>query len=349
VPGNHCSFSLFSFHPRPHLPQRQENAANLEIELAFLKTSGKLLTEETYANLSPQDVKKVDWHPFPWALSGQGVLSANPGVRDVVLRQCTALDNLLKELAPLHHADMAKASEAVEIVVPPSMLDAVRDQLGADHERHLVPVEGDIHCLDVRLCAGAVVDRGDLEVLESVEGDPGDAIGSEAPGVLCNGTVNWTRLIAKFLIDLDPTTLSTEVHGDGQDFKAFGKFAVGGASITSPFFSSEKLTAGNFVGYLDSVTLSEKHTVPSGHTAAGTLYALAHEVLTALLADGVDVASLTAEELEALVRGSLIFQATRIHSNALFLSLSLCSLSQSLSSSPFPLPQPLRVDRIDTT
>jgi hypothetical protein len=250
----------------------------------------------------------VDWHPFPWALSGQGVLSDNPGVRGVVLRQCAALDSLLEELAPLHHADMARASEAVEIVVPPSVLYAVRDQLGSDHERHLVHVEGDIHRLDVRLCARL-----------------------DEPGVLCNGTVNWTRLIAKFLTDLNPATLSTEVHGDGQDFKAFGKFAVGGASITSPFFSSEKLTAGNFVGYLDSVTLSEKHTVPSGHTTAGTLYALAHEVLTALLADGVDVSSLTAEELEALVRGSLIFQATRTHSNALFLSLSICSLNPSLA------------------
>jgi len=249
----------------------------------------------------------VDWHPFPWALSGQGVLSDNPGVRGVVLRQCAVLDNLLEELAPLHHTDMAKASEAVEIVVPPSMLDAVRDQLGSDHERHLVHVDGDVHRLDVRLCACL-----------------------DEPGVLCNGTVNWTRLIAKFLTDLDPATLSTEVHGDGQDFKAFDKFAVGGASITSPFFSSEKLTAGNFVGYLDSVTLSEKHTVPSGHTAAGTLYALAHEVLTALLVDGVDMSSLTAEELEALVRGSLIFQATRIHSNAF--SHSLCPFS----SSPFP-------------
>ena len=49
-----------------------------------------------------------------------------------------------------------------------------------------------------------------------------------------------------------------------------------------------------FVGYVDSIELKDKHVVPKGNTTIariGTLYALAHEVLLALLAEGIDVSS----------------------------------------------------------
>jgi hypothetical protein len=261
------------------------NAANVDIEVART-ADGKLVTDEIYDTLTDEQISKLTYHPMPFGLGGELVLGQLPDVESIWLEQCANLNSILRIAAPEHYADMQNASLPVDITVPEQVLSDLRKQLGHNHTKHLQRV-GDTttHRLDVRIRAGL-----------------------ENPGVLTNGTINLQKLLkAAFEEGVDLLELiATNVHGDGEDFKPFGRFKTGGASITSPFYSTDKLTGGQFVGYADSVQLSDKRETPVRHTTIGTLYAFAHEVRSALLERAIDPSTLTREELEDLLRGSFV-------------------------------------------
>jgi hypothetical protein len=200
------------------------------------------------------------------------------------------MDVKMAELAPEHHADMVKATQAVEIRIPTQeLVNEFREQLGPNSESRLLHFFDDVYCLDVRFLTG-VEDSG-----------------------ITNLTINIQRLLMKLIkekgIDLKDVIVVLK-HLDGGDMNPSDEFPRGGVGFTSPFYTHPELRGGEFAALLDSVNLGgEPVKTPFMHSSLGTLYGIAHLVYAAFLPDGFDLGTLTEEGLENLIRGSVIVQA----------------------------------------
>lgn len=210
-------------------------------------------------------------------------------MHSVLLRLVGDMDAKIEQMAPEHYADMRTGTQPVEICIPEAFVTTFRDQLGPNNARHLVYLQDhDVYRLDVRFMAGL-----------------------ESPGSVTNLTVNLQRLLMKLIVDHNIDLKDVVVilkHLDGGDLKASDKLTHGGVSITSPFYTHDCLRGGEFAAYLDSLNIDSLTKTPIGHSSLGSLYALVHLVYAAFVADGVDISSMSAEELESLIRGSLIVQ-----------------------------------------
>lgn len=259
-----------------------ENASNIKVEVAVLNDT--LVTAAVYADLTEAEVANIKHHPFPYSLSGNEVFGQLPQVEEVWLRQVGHLDTMIQQAAPEHYEEMLHAVAAVEITIDDEAVAAqIREQLGPNHGRHLVHLHDSTYRLDVRIRAALPI-----------------------PGAVSNGTINWQQIRKEALGTNLEDLVVVLTHLDGQDLRALIKNGKGGVSATSPFFSSDKLSGGQFVGFANSVDLTDKRETTTRHSTVGTLYAIAHLVRSILLAEGVDPDSLTDDELERLIRGSLV-------------------------------------------
>ena len=304
-----------------------ENAANVQLEVASL--DGKLVTEEgcvsrrcmlplppplsipvshplpthrpththtacRYNSLSVEEVKRLLYSPLPWSTRGDAAFAENEDVYDALVDIVIEMDAKIAELAPEHHADMVKATQAVEIRIPTQeLVNEFREQLGPNSEHRLSHIRDDVYSLEVRLLA---------EYAEEVKHSG-----------ITNLTINIQRFLMKLIkekgIDLKDVIVVLK-HLDGGDMHPSEEFPRGGVGFTSPFYTHPELRGGEFAALLDSVNLGgEPVKTPFMHSSLGTLYGIAHLVYAAFLPDGFDLGTLTEEEIENLIRGSVIVQA----------------------------------------
>jgi hypothetical protein len=235
-------------------------------------------------------VKRLLYSPLPWSTRGDSAFAENEELYDALMDIVVEMDVKMAELAPEHHADMVRATHAVEIRIPTQeLVNAFREQLGPNSEDRLSHLRDDVYCLDVRLLVG-VEDSG-----------------------ITNLTINIQRLLVKVIlekgIDLKDVIVVLK-HLDGGDMHSSAEFPYGGVGFTSPFYTHPELRGGEFAAILDSVNLGgEPVKTPFMHSSLGTLYGIAHIVYAAFLPDGFDLGTLTEEGLENLIRGSVIVQA----------------------------------------